>query len=305
MPSTITSFPLLGIVLAVASAGALALGNMMQARGVRRGVIESFGAKQFFALLRNGPWVIGAMLIGAAVLLQLASLTFAPLIVVQPVGVVALVFASLLTARATHRRPSAKEVRAIATSVVGVAAFVTVAAMVSTQRTIQDRQLVAILVALAVVLCVAMVLAIVARGRPMPAVLIVIAAGVFSGFVATLGKTVILRVQTVLIHQDYRFDSSNLLTLACLIGIAISGGLSIYLVQRAHTVNSPEVVVGGLTVIDPFVAVVLGIAILGEAMGAPVWSMLVLAAAGAVAVWGVIDLARAQQANASEVSLGS
>ncbi|MFB7894313.1 DMT family transporter [Microbacterium sp. NPDC056044] len=297
MPSTIASFPLLGIVLAVGSAAVLALGNMMQARGVRRDTAGTLGAKQFFALLRNGPWVIGALLIGAAVLLQLASLTFAPLIVVQPVGVVALVFASLLTARATHRRPSRQEVRAIATSVIGVGAFVTVAALVSTQRTIQDSQLIAVLLTLAVVLVVAIVLAVVARGHPVPAVLIVIAAGVFSGFVATLGKTVILRVQTVLHDQDYRFDSSNVLTLACLIGIAVSGGLSIYLVQRAHTVNSPEVVVGGLTVIDPFVAVVLGITILGEATGAPWWTLLVLAAAGAVAVWGVFDLARAQQAS--------
>ena len=304
MPSTIASFPVLGIVLAVASAAALALGNMMQARGVRGGTTGSFGAKQFFALLRNGPWVIGALLIGGAILLQLASLTFAPLIVVQPVGVVALVFASLLTAHSTHRKPSRAEMRAIATSVIGVAGFVTVAALVSTQRTIDDSQLVAILLTLAVVLCVAIVVALVQRGRGGPAVLIVIAAGVFSGFVATLGKTVILRGQTVLTEQDYSFDSSNLLTLACLIGIAVSGGLSIYLVQRAHTVNSPEVVVGGLTVIDPFVAVVLGITILGEATGAPLWSLLLLAAAGAVAVWGVIDLARAQQRSASDAALG-
>jgi hypothetical protein len=194
--------------------------------------------------------------------------------------------------------------RAIATSVIGVAGFVTVAALVSTQRTIQDSQLIAILLTLGVVLCVAVIVALIQRGRPGPAVLIVIAAGVFSGFVATLGKTVILRVQTVLTEQDYSFDSSNLLTLACLIGIAVSGGLSIYLVQRAHTVNSPEVVVGGLTVIDPFVAVVLGITILGEATGAPLWSLLLLAAAGAVAVWGVIDLARAQQRSASDAALG-
>ncbi|WP_342001413.1 DMT family transporter [Microbacterium sp. LWH7-1.2] len=305
MPSTIASFPVLGIVLAVASAAMLALGNMMQARGVRSGEAGAFGAKQFFALLRNRPWVIGALLIGAAILLQLASLTFAPLIVVQPVGVVALVFASLLTARATHRKPSRREMRAIATSVIGVGAFVTVAALVSTQRTIEDRQLVAILLTLAVVLCVSIVSAVVGRGHRMPAVVIVIAAGVFSGFVATLGKTVILRVQTVLTTQDYRFDASNLLTLACLVGIALSGGLAIYLIQRAHTVNSPEVVVGGLTVIDPFVAVVLGIAILGEATGAPVWSLLLLAAAGAVAVWGVFDLARAQQASVGDASLES
>lgn len=96
-------------------------------------------------------------------------------------------------------------------------------------------------------------------------------------------------------EHDYRIDASNLLTLGCLLGIAVSGSLSIYLVQTAPTVNSPEVVVAGLTVTDPFVAVVLGITMLGEATGALLWSMFAFAAAGAVAVWGVLDPARAQR----------
>lgn len=295
MPPTIASSPILGIALALASAAILAVGNMMQSRGVEATAPGALGAPQFLGLLRSRPWLAGTVLLLISMLLQLASLTFAPLIVVQPVGVAALVFASLLSAYAARAWPSRGEVRAITTSVIGVGAFVTVAAIVSTQRPIGDAQLLAVLVALTVVLVTALVITIVRRGRALPPVLLVIVGGVFSGFVATLGKTVILRVQTTLAAHDYQIDRSNLLTLGCLLGIAVSGSLSIYLVQTAHTVNSPEVVVAGLTVIDPFVAVILGITILGEATGAPLWSMFAFSAAGAVAIWGVLDLARAQQ----------
>lgn len=292
---TIASSPLLGIALAVVSAAILAVGNMFQSRGVTSNSAGGLGAKEFASLLRSRPWMLGTVLILASILLQLASLTFAPLIVVQPVGVAALVFASLLTAYTARAWPREREVRAIATSVIGVAAFVTVASIVGTQPAITDAQLLAVLIALSVVLVAALVITLVRRGRRVPPVLLVIVGGVFSGFVATLGKTVILRVQLALGAHDYRIDSANLLTLGCLLGIAVSGSLSIYLVQTAHTVNSPEVVVAGLTVIDPLVAVVLGITILGEATGAPPWSMLAFAAAGAVAIWGVFDLARAQR----------
>lgn len=289
---TLDSFPALGITLAAVAAAILAVGNMLQARGVRAQDSTVLGFAQVRALFRNVPWLLGTVLLGIAIVVQLASLTFAPLIVVQPVGVAALVFASMLSAWQAHTWPSRREVRAIATSVIGVAAFVTVAAIVSTQSAITDAQLIAVLIALAVVLVVALVLTVVRRGQSVPPVLLVIVGGVFSGFVATLGKTVILRVQTTLTDQDFSVDASNTLTLACVLGIALSGGLSIYLVQSAHTVNSPQVVVAGLTVIDPFVAVILGITILHEAAGAPLWAIPAFVVAGAVAIWGVFDLAR-------------
>ncbi len=175
--------------------------------------------------------------------------------------------------------------------VISLGVFVTVAASVSTQSPITDGQLITVLVVLLVVLVITFVLMAMRRGRRVPPVVLVVLAGLFAGFVATLGKTVILRVQTVLAMDDLRLDSSNVLTIACLIGIAVSGGLSIWFVQVAHTDNAPQVVVAGLTVVDPFVAVVLGITVLQEAAGAPLWAFLVFAVAGAAAMWGVWSLA--------------
>jgi len=293
------SFPLIGVALAVASALVLAIGNILQGRGVRTmtaGVVHGGVISQFMHLVRNRFWMLGALLLLLSILFQLASLTFAPLMVVQPIGVTALVFTVLLTSIAAKKRPSAAVVRAITICVIGVAGFVTVAALVSTQQAITDGQLVAVLVVLGAVLLLTAAALVFRRRRSMPAIVWVVLGGVYSAFVVTLGKTVIMRVQEILKAQSFSFDVTNLLTLGCLLGICIAGGLSIYFVQRAHATNGAEVVVAGLTVIDPAVAVVFGITILGEANSAPPIAIIAFVVAGAVAVSGVFALSRADAA---------
>lgn len=291
---TLSSFPMLGIALAVLSAALLTVGNHLQSIGVVRAGgrgTEGLGASALWALVRNPVWLAGSVLFGLAILAQLAALTFAPLIVVQPVGVIALVFASALTALVTRRPPRRREVIAIAVAVLSLAAFVGVAAAVSVQSTISDHELIVILIILLLVLAATFAVLAFLRRRGIPPVVYVVLGGLFAGFVATLGKTVILRVQTALSAQDLRIDDTNLLTIACLVGIAVAGALSIYFVQTAHTVNTPQTVVAGLTIVDPFVAVILGITILGEAVGAPLWSFAVFVVAGAAAMWAVWRLA--------------
>ncbi len=291
---TITSFPILGIALAVLSAALLTLGNYLQSRGVgqRAGSAnEGLGVSQLWALLRTPVWLAGSALFGLAILAQLVALAFAPLIVVQPVGVVALVFASILTAVVHRRLPHRREVLSILVCVVSLSAFVWVAASVSRQTTITDAQLIAVLAVLAVVLVASITTLLLRRGRGIPPVVYVALGGLYAGFVATLGKTVILRIQTAIVAGDDTLDDANLLTIACALGIVVAGALSIYFVQTAHAVNPPQVVVAGLTVIDPFVAVVMGLTVLQEAVGAPLWSYGVFVVAGAGALWGVWSLA--------------
>lgn len=298
----LSSAPLLGIGLAVGSAAVLAVGNLMQSRGINEldqtaptqaaakpGLLATIGR-----VLRSRIWVGGSILILLSTLLQLGALSFAPIMVVQPVGVSALVFTVIFTTIVTKKPPTRAVVRAIVTCVIGVGAFVTIATLVSTQKAISDHQLVEILIVLLSVLAVAAFMLVLGRTQKPPAITWVLLGAVFSGFVATLGKTVIMRVQTSLHDHDYKLDEGNLLTIGCLIGIAVAGLISIYFVQRAHTDNRPSVVIAGLTVVDPGVAVILGIVILHEAAGAPLWAFLALIAAGAVAVTGVIQLARAE-----------
>lgn len=71
-----------------------------------------------------------------------------------------------------------------------------------------------------------------------------------------------------------------------------------FLVQNAHTRGTPELVVAGLTVIGPLVAVTLGITVLGEADSAPAEAFIAFLVAGATAVAGVLLLATVKKAPA-------
>ena len=119
----------------------------------------------------------------------------------------------------------------------------------------------------------------------------VVAAGVLFGFVVTLANVVIGRVQTIL-QKEFEFSSADILTVLCVVGLILAALLGTYFVQTAYSSNPPDLVVAGLTVIDPIVAVAIGIIVLGEAAGAPLWAVFAFIAAGGCAVWGVTSLSR-------------
>jgi hypothetical protein len=58
-------------------------------------------------------------------------------------------------------------------------------------------------------------------------------------------------------------------------------------VQNAYATGPPDLVIAGLTVIDPMVAVGIGIVILGEAAEASMDTILTFLGSAAVAVLGV------------------
>ncbi|MBT1002874.1 hypothetical protein KIH31_09675 [Paenarthrobacter sp. DKR-5] len=150
----LTSYHWLGIPIAVAGAVLLALGTMFQHRGVENeGPAQgrgpgSMGGGRLQALLRKPVWLAGTVMLGAAILLQLTSLRFSPLIVVQPIGAVALVVTTLATVWATRTSPGPRVITSVALCVTGVAAFVTVAAVSAQDVQISDRHLVTILILL-------------------------------------------------------------------------------------------------------------------------------------------------------------
>ena len=119
--------------------------------------------------------------------------------------------------------------------------------------------------------------------KRMGALFYITAAGVIYGFVATLAKVVIARVQ---------FGDFDWLTFTVLAALIISAIVGAFFVQTAYSSGPPDLVIAGLTVIDPIVAILIGLIILNEAAGAPLWVYFAFAAVGAVAVWGVFQLAR-------------
>lgn len=279
----------IGIPLALVGAVFLSLGAQFQHRGVVKvesRTVDSFGKglnfKQLTLLLARPSWVIGTVMLGLAIVFQLSSLYFAPLIVVQPLGAIALVITSILNSRINHVKLNRKSITAIVMCVGGVFLFVGVAAFTAVDKPVTERQLITILIILAVVLAASGVTFALFR-QHIRAIYYVIMAGVLYGFVATLAKVVIGRVE----QGEFEW-----LTALCLIGLLGAAALGAYFVQNAYASGPPDLVIAGLTVVDPMVAVAIGIAVLGEASQAPLWAIGVFIVAGVIAVWGVFQLAR-------------
>lgn len=294
---TLTSDSAIGIPLALVAAVLLALGTQLQNRGVAL-VEQTHGEAssglsftQVRALLARPSWLLGIILLGMAVVLQLTSLAYAPIIVVQPLGAVALVVTSILNSRLSKVPLGVAAVRAIIICIAGVAGFVTLAAVFAKEQAIGARELWTVLIILVVVLAVFIVIFYWLRKRTVRPIFYVIAGGVLFGFVVTLAKVVIGRVKTIM-TTDFEIDAADVLTILCIVGILAAGYLGMYFVQTAHASNPPDLVVAGLTVIDPLVAVTIGIVVLGEAAGAPLWALGLMGLAAAVAIWGVLSLAR-------------
>ncbi|HEX6953632.1 MAG TPA: DMT family transporter [Agromyces sp.] len=279
----------IGIPLALIGAVFLSLGAQFQHRGVVK--VEALTAdtlgkglngRQLALLLARPSWVMGTLMLGLAIVFQLSSLYFAPLIVVQPLGALALVITSILNSRLNHVKLSHKSVVAIVMCVGGVFVFVGVAAFTAVSKPVTDAQIVTILVVLALVLAAAGITFGVLRRR-IRALFYVIMAGVIYGFVATLAKVVLNRVQ----QGEFEW-----LTFLCVIALLAGTGLGAYFVQNAYASGPPDLVIAGLTVVDPMVAVLIGVIVLGEASQAPWWAIMVFVVTGAIAIWGVFRLAK-------------
>ncbi len=279
----------LGILIALIGAVFLSLGAQLQHRGVAK-VEERYGSGekaglsggQFLRLLQRPSWVIGTILLGLAIVFQLTALGFAPLIVVQPIGIVALVLTSIINARVSRVKLDRHAITAITMCVVGIGVFVTVAAFYATEHLITEKQLIVILAILAGVL-LALAAAFIFFRRKLNAMFYIAAGGVLYGFVASIAKVVINRL------LNGNFDW---VTVVGGISLLLALALGFYFVQTAYSVGAPDLVIAGLTVIDPLVAVAIGIFILGEASAMPYWALAVSAVAGAVAIFGVFQLAK-------------
>ncbi|MBT2550983.1 multidrug DMT transporter permease [Arthrobacter sp. ISL-65] len=279
--AAIASSQWLGIPIAVAGAVLLSLGTLFQHRGVSRaGWQQGVAGGSLSRLVFRPAWLGGTLMLGAAIALQLTSLRFSPLIVVQPIGALALVVTTLVTAHISGRRPGRRALTAVILCVGGVGAFVIVAAVWATDVQISDGQLLSILALLGFTLAV-IVPVFTSLRRRVNAVSYTAGARVLFGFVAALAKTVIARIFEG--HFEW-------LSLASLTGLVVAAVFGSYLVQSAHSRGSAELVVAGLTVIDPLVAVTIGITVLGEAGTAPPVAVAAFILAGVFAVAGVLLL---------------
>jgi hypothetical protein len=292
---SLTPLQAVGIPIALTGSIFLALGAQFQHRGVTKVEQESenqttsgLSLRQMLALVRRPSWVIGTLMLALAVVFQLTSLGFAPIIVVQPLGAVALVITSIVNARVSHVALTRESIRAIAFCIVGVALFVTIATFTAKSKEITEVQLITVLILLATITVIFSLIFVFLRKR-FKAIIYIVGAGVLYGFVATLAKVVIDRIHTIIITGSHGFEW---LTIVCVVALIAATALGGYFVQTAYSSGPPDLVIAGLTVIDPIVAVTIGVAVLREADGAPWFAIVAFVVAGALAVYGVFQLAK-------------
>jgi len=291
----------LAISLALLSAVALAVGTQLQNGAVGRQAKTSPATtshltfRQLVTLLKHPHWISGAAISAFALILQFTALLLAPLILVQPIGAIALVVTSILNARVTKTKLNKASITAICFCTFGLGAFVIMAHQVAVEPEIDDKNLILILL-MAVSLIVIFGTVLLRGATKFKPLTFIIGAGVLYGFVATLTKVFLKRMfaqdgfhRLITFQYEPTTDTLTMLSFICMVAAAFMGG---WFVQNAYTSGPPDLAIAGLTVIDPLVAVSIGVVLLNEAMDASWPIMLGFVASGAVAVVGVYLLSK-------------
>ncbi|WP_461125393.1 glycosyltransferase [Saccharothrix stipae] len=262
----------LAVLLAVLGAVFFAFAARMQHDAVR----ASEGALRVLELLRRPRWLLGLVLLVLGAGVHAAALGMAPLSVVQPVGVVAIGITAVLDGRR-------RELPAVAWTTFGVGAFVLLAAGSATSTEVApEAEVRAALLALGLIAVPGLVGVLSSR----PAVRALgfgAAGGVAYGFVSVLMRSVSQDVQQGGLAWTTAFSAAGI------VAALVVGG---WFIQHAYASGPPHVAVACLTVVDPLVAVGIGAGLLGEANRTGVLVGAAQLACAAVAVGGVVALAR-------------
>lgn len=274
---------LVAILLAFFAAIALAYAALLQHSGVNDREEDStrFQLSEFIRILRNRRWMLGLLILILGNAANIIGLTIAPVMVVQPIGAVALITAVILAV--THRGLALSRTIVIAVGTCGlsVAAFVAIAAVIGRYEVHYGAS--AHRVAwIAVALTVVFGLIILIRRHP-PQLLLITASGLLFATVAT----------NVHILTNQFFDTGlSGVTWFNVLSLVLAGAIGSWFVQAAYAAGPPEMVIAGLTVIDPIFAVLLGSIVLGEAVGASMLQLVLMAVTGVIACCAVIALSR-------------
>jgi glycosyltransferase involved in cell wall biosynthesis len=237
-------------------------------------------ARELVSVLRSRRWQVGALLGVAGGGLHITALSLAPLVIVQPIGVLSLVMTVLVGFR-TRGIAVAPVVRAAVVSVcAGLAGFVVVATADGASSVGSIRPGPAQAVAAGALVLAATGLS--ARGRARCLLLAASAAVLFG-----TGSALIRAASQLIIQAGSVPGGLGLAAEAVLLMVA--GG---WLLHQAYASGPAAVVIAATTVIDPLSAVAVGIAFYGEAARTSLPQAATQAGFALLAVAGVIVLAR-------------
>ena len=273
----------LTVLLALASAVCFATNSVCQHHDINRTMVgRGMRLRTAVHLVSQPVWLFGSAAGLTAVLLQALALTVGPVSLVEPLLVNALVFALPATALVRRRRPQAVEWAWAVAVLAGLVLFL-VAANPTSIGPGRVRELIMVIATLMLTVLI-VVLAVLARRRPRyRAALLGAASGIGYGIAGALGKYCLLQLQSgplyVLAHWP----------VWALPVVAVS---SVVITQTAFRAGPLAASLPPLTVLQPLVAVFLGVAALGETVSYSISAVTTEIFGGALLVAATIGLAR-------------
>ncbi|WP_442789832.1 DMT family transporter [Nocardiopsis sp. EMB25] len=245
----------LGIGFAVLSCAAYTAAAVAQRRLAVRVTAPLTGRRQVADLLRHPLWWVSLVFNGGRAGFQVAAVSFAPLTVIQPLGVLVLVFGIPWSARLGGRRVSRAEWRGAAFTVVALGALLAVS-VTSGQGGVLDRSDSVLVGAGTAVLLVAT--AWVAGRVPSTAwrsYLLSGAAGVAFGVSSATVKTSV---------SVFAATGAAGLTHPATLATPVIAVLGLFLAQAAYQGMDLGAPLGITTLTNPVAASVVGVAFMGE-----------------------------------------
>jgi drug/metabolite transporter (DMT)-like permease len=272
----------LAALLALGAAALFAVGAVAQQQAAAQNV-DAGGLRFLGRLLTSPRWLAATFgnVLGYA--LQASALAAGSLLVVQPILVTTLVFALPLGARWNHRRISRREVLWAFALCAALAVFLLASKPEGGHDIAPFRDWMPSIVVAGTVVVAAAIVGTMATGRHR-ALAFAIVAGTSVGFASALTKSVVSNLG----HDAFAtFAHWEIYALA---GAAAVG---VFCQQLAFQAGSLEVSFPATMVLDPVVAVLVGIAALDERVQAAGAVWLLIGASVAVLLAGTIALARA------------
>lgn len=278
------------ILLAAAGAVLFGLAAVRQHRAVQESVSsERKSLRQHLQalvrLVRQPSWLVGAVQGTVAGGLHIGALALAPIILVQPIGVLAVPVTVIATAVREHRRPGRSQVLGSSLSVVGIAVM-TVFLLAPSAGTLTLPGWWVLAATTAVLVAAGAITTLTgARGRPLVrCVCLAVTAAVLFGL-----NSILIRTIEHLLATGASVPQAGLLV-AAVLGIALALPVGLWAMQTAYLSGSPHVVICCLTLMDPLTAMVGGRLLLHDGDTISGLTLLAVIICALVAAAGVVVL---------------
>jgi drug/metabolite transporter (DMT)-like permease len=264
----------LGVSIALVGALGYALGAALQQ-------FEAVSEGATLKLVKRPRWWIGGVIGFTGACLHAVALSFAPLVVVQPVSVATLVFAVPLAAMLHGRRPHRAEIIGSIAVAAGLLGLMLLIPTHNVTPSLSTRGALGLIGCVGVVVAVCFLIARWQKG-PLKALFMAIGAGSVTATVSTFVRVVGGGLGGDFARLLHWFTVAIPVLLVC----------AVVLLQKSYAVGYFGIAYAGVQVVDPITSVLAGAVLLGEPLPSGAGNVIPALLAAAVLIAGTITLGR-------------